>query len=188
MSLLVAPVRAEFGVSLEQVMYSLTSATFLGLFVQPLGGFLIDRYSVRIIMITGTLLCALGLYALAASTSITQIHSGICFDDVCLQLCGPYEQFRGYLPVVFQQSRSCPWHCSHGHLSWWCSHTCLDQSLAGRRGLAGCSPKPVVLHPVNYAACRHPDHKVKTRRPGSIGRGRQSSRLSKHRATTKILI
>ena len=71
-SLLVAPVRAEFGVSLEQVMYSLTSATFLGLFLQPLGGFLIDRYSVRIIMITGTLLCALGLYALAASTSITQ--------------------------------------------------------------------------------------------------------------------
>jgi predicted MFS family arabinose efflux permease len=71
-SLLIAPVKAEFGVSLEQVMYSLTGATFLGLFLQPLAGALVDRYSVRTIMSLGTLLFAAGTYALSRCTSITQ--------------------------------------------------------------------------------------------------------------------
>ncbi|KAA1193280.1 MFS transporter [Pseudohalioglobus sediminis] len=71
-SLLVEPVRTEFGVSLEQVMYSLTAATFLGLFLQPLGGVLIDRYSMRVLMSAGALLYAAGLYAISASTSIWQ--------------------------------------------------------------------------------------------------------------------
>lgn len=71
-SLLTAPVRAEFGVSLEQVMYSLTAATFLGLFLQPLGGLLVDRVSVRAIMSWGTLLYAAGLYTLSLCTSISQ--------------------------------------------------------------------------------------------------------------------
>lgn len=69
-SLLVEPVRAEFGVSLEQVMYSLTGATLLGLFLQPVGGILVDRYSVRLIMAVGALLYALGLWALSQATGI----------------------------------------------------------------------------------------------------------------------
>ena len=68
-SLLVEPIRSEFGVSLEQVMYSLTAATFVGLFMQPIGGILIDRYSVRTLMAIGALLYALGLYAAANSAS-----------------------------------------------------------------------------------------------------------------------
>ncbi len=64
-SLLVEPVRAEFGVSLEQVMYSLTAGTITGLFLQPVAGILVDKMSVRWIMSAGTLLYALGLYVLA---------------------------------------------------------------------------------------------------------------------------
>ena len=71
-SLLVAPVREEFGVSLEQVMYSLTAGTIAGLFLQPVAGILVDRMSVRWIMTAGTLLYALGLYGLANCTSIWQ--------------------------------------------------------------------------------------------------------------------
>ena len=71
-SLLVEPIRSEFGVSLEQVMYSLTAATFVGLFMQPIGGILIDRYSVRTLMAIGALLYALGLYAAANSASLVQ--------------------------------------------------------------------------------------------------------------------
>ena len=69
-SLLVNPVQAEFGVTLEQVMYSLTAATFLGLFMMPIAGLLVDRFSVRGIMVAGTLLYALGLFAISAATSI----------------------------------------------------------------------------------------------------------------------
>ncbi|RLQ23226.1 MFS transporter [Seongchinamella sediminis] len=71
-SLLVTPVQDEFGVSLEQVMYSLTGATFLGLFMQPMAGAMIDRFSVRGIMIAGSLLYALGLYAVSLASSIGQ--------------------------------------------------------------------------------------------------------------------
>ena len=71
-SLLVTPVQAEFGVSLEQVMYSLTAATFLGLFMQPVAGAMIDRFSVRGIMIACALLYALGLYLTSLATSIGQ--------------------------------------------------------------------------------------------------------------------
>lgn len=71
-SLLVPPVQAEFGVSLEQVMYSLTAGTVVGLFLQPVGGILVDKVSVRWIMTVGTALFALGLYALANSAGIWQ--------------------------------------------------------------------------------------------------------------------
>ncbi len=37
-SLLVGPVKDAFGVSLEQVMYSLAAATIAGLVVQPVAG------------------------------------------------------------------------------------------------------------------------------------------------------
>mgnify|MGYP001812910334 FL=1 len=71
-SLMVTPVQTEFGVSLEQVMYSLTAATFLGLLIQPMGGLMIDRISVRGIMTAGTVLFAFGLYATSLATSIVQ--------------------------------------------------------------------------------------------------------------------
>jgi MFS family permease len=71
-SLLVPAVQAEFGVSLEQVMYSLTAGTIVGLLLQPIAGILVDRVSVRWIMVAGTLLYALGLFGLAQSSSIWQ--------------------------------------------------------------------------------------------------------------------
>ena len=42
-TVLVDPIREEFGASLEQVMYSLTIGTFFGLLVAPVMGTLIDR-------------------------------------------------------------------------------------------------------------------------------------------------
>ena len=69
-SLLVNPVQAEFGVTLEQVMYSLTAATFLGLFMMPIAGMLVDRFSVRTIMVIGTVLYAFGVFASSAASSI----------------------------------------------------------------------------------------------------------------------
>ena len=71
-SLLVVPVREEFGVSLEQVMYSLTVGTFSGMLVAPLAGAMIDRYPMRWLMSGGVVIFAAGLFLLANSTSITQ--------------------------------------------------------------------------------------------------------------------
>jgi predicted MFS family arabinose efflux permease len=70
LSLLIEPVRQDFGVSLEQVMYSLTAATLLGLFLQPAGGILVDRFSVRTVMAVGAVLYAAGLFALARASGI----------------------------------------------------------------------------------------------------------------------
>jgi MFS family permease len=71
-SLLIPLIREEFGVSLEQVMYSLTAGIFTGMVLQPLAGVMLDRYPVRWIMAAGTLLFAVGLWALAHTSSITQ--------------------------------------------------------------------------------------------------------------------
>jgi predicted MFS family arabinose efflux permease len=71
-SLLVVPVRAEFDVSLEQVMYSLTLGTFTGMLVAPLVGAMLDRYPVRWLMCAGVVLFAGGLWSLGQTTSITQ--------------------------------------------------------------------------------------------------------------------
>ncbi|MFT5138066.1 MAG: MFS family permease, partial [Arenicella sp.] len=46
-SILIPLIRADFGVSLEQVMYSLAAGTFLSMFMLPLAGVLLDRYSPR---------------------------------------------------------------------------------------------------------------------------------------------
>jgi MFS family permease len=71
-SLLVPLVREEFAVSMEQVMYSLTAGTFMGMILLPLAGVMLDRYPVRWIMTAGTLMFAGGLWALAHASSVTQ--------------------------------------------------------------------------------------------------------------------
>jgi len=69
-TVMVNPIREDFGASLEQVMYSLTLGTLGGLVVGPVVGSLIDRYSVRLLMTTGCLITVVGLYALAQTQSI----------------------------------------------------------------------------------------------------------------------
>ncbi|MCR9105774.1 MAG: MFS transporter [Gammaproteobacteria bacterium] len=71
-SLLVAPVRAEFGVSLAQVMYSFMVGTLFGLVLMPLAGIMLDRYPVRWLMAFGALAFALGLWVLSLSSTITR--------------------------------------------------------------------------------------------------------------------
>ncbi len=71
-SLFVAPVRAEFRVTLEQVMYSLTVATLLGLVVTPVCGALIDKFPVRWLMTCGVVIFSAGLWLLSSSASITE--------------------------------------------------------------------------------------------------------------------
>lgn len=70
-SMLVAPVREEFGASLEQVMYGLTAGTFFGLFLTPLAGVMIDRYPVRWLMTGGALCFTGGLWLLSRADTIT---------------------------------------------------------------------------------------------------------------------
>ncbi|MBT8140361.1 MAG: MFS transporter [Gammaproteobacteria bacterium] len=71
-SLVVPFVREDFGVSLEQVMYSLTLGTFFGLVLMPIAGILLDKFSIRWIMTAGTLVFAAGLWLLSRCTTITQ--------------------------------------------------------------------------------------------------------------------
>ena len=71
-SLLVTPVREEFGVSLEQVMYGLTLGTVIGLILTPVAGIMIDRLPVRRLMVGGSLTFVIGLWQLAQSQSITE--------------------------------------------------------------------------------------------------------------------
>lgn len=69
-TVLVDPIRAEFGGSLEQVMYSLTIGTLLGLVVSPVTGILIDRFSVRALMTIGSVFFAAGFYLMALAPSL----------------------------------------------------------------------------------------------------------------------
>ncbi len=69
-SLLVEPVRAEFGATLEQVMYAMTGATLAGFVMMPLGGIAIDRYPARYVMGAGAAFGAAALYGLSQATSI----------------------------------------------------------------------------------------------------------------------
>jgi MFS family permease len=71
-SLLVGPVREEFGASLEQVMYGLTVGTVVGLIITPVAGIMIDRYPVRWLMAGGSVIFSAGLWGIAHSQSITQ--------------------------------------------------------------------------------------------------------------------
>ena len=69
-SLLIGPVQAEFGVSLEDVMYSLTMGTLVGMVAMPVGGILIDRFSARWVMTAGAIFYAVGLYAISQAETI----------------------------------------------------------------------------------------------------------------------
>ncbi|MFT5484873.1 MAG: MFS family permease [Halieaceae bacterium] len=71
-SLLVPSVREEFGVTMEQVMYSLTAGTFGGMILMPVAGVMFDRYPARWIMSIGTVLLAGGLWTMAGTSSVTQ--------------------------------------------------------------------------------------------------------------------
>ncbi len=71
-SLLIPSVRAEFDVSLEQVMYGMTIGTLLGLVASPLAGALVDRVSVRILMAGGIAAFGIGTWAMSRSETITQ--------------------------------------------------------------------------------------------------------------------
>ncbi len=71
-SLLLPLVREEFGVSMEQVMYSLAAGTFSGMILLPVAGVLFDRYSARWIMSVGAVLLAAGLWAMANTNSVSQ--------------------------------------------------------------------------------------------------------------------
>ncbi|MFK7977982.1 MAG: MFS transporter [Halioglobus sp.] len=73
-TILVNPVRLDFGASLEEVMYSLTLGTLGGLIMGPIVGTLIDRFSVRILMIAGGLITSAGLYAVAQTQSVTSFN------------------------------------------------------------------------------------------------------------------
>ncbi len=88
-SLLVGPVRAEFDVSLEQVMYSMTVGTFIGLVVAPVCGGLLDRYPVRWLIASGIVVFAAGLWWTGNATSITEfvIVFGLSF-ALCNGLAG----------------------------------------------------------------------------------------------------
>ena len=70
-TLFVTPLREEFGVGLEQVMYAPTLAPFLALLTSPFFGVMIDRHPVRVIMTIGCLLTAAGFYALSLAASIS---------------------------------------------------------------------------------------------------------------------
>jgi MFS family permease len=69
-TLFVTPLREEFGVGLESVMYSLTLGTVLGLAVSPISGILIDHVSVRLLMSLGCILVAAGFWIMSQSASI----------------------------------------------------------------------------------------------------------------------
>ena len=71
-SLILPFVREEFGVTMEQVMYSLTAGTFAGMILLPIAGIILDRYSIRWLMAAGTALFAGGIWMLGNSASIAQ--------------------------------------------------------------------------------------------------------------------
>lgn len=70
-TLFVPLVRAEFAVSMAQVMQSLTAGTFAGMLLMPAAGVMFDRWPMRWVMSGGVLLFAAGLWAIAQSQSIT---------------------------------------------------------------------------------------------------------------------
>lgn len=73
-TVLVDPLREDFGASLEQVMYSLTLGTLFGLALGPIVGAAIDRYSIRLLMTLGCIVMGVGLYLVANTHSIAAFN------------------------------------------------------------------------------------------------------------------
>jgi MFS family permease len=71
-SLLVLPLQTSFGVSRTEVMYTMSFTTILGLFLAPAIGFMADKYSIRWLMITGSVIFGGGLFALSMTQSLFQ--------------------------------------------------------------------------------------------------------------------
>ena len=88
--LLVVPIQAEFSASRAELMYGMSISTFLGLFLAPVIGSLVDNKSARILMSVGALLLGCGLLALSFSQTVIQfsILFGLTFSFANL-LLGP---------------------------------------------------------------------------------------------------
>lgn len=69
-TLLVVPLREEFDVGLEHVMYAPTLAPLAALLTNPIFGEMVDRYPVRWLMTVGCILTAAGFYAMSVASSI----------------------------------------------------------------------------------------------------------------------
>jgi MFS family permease len=90
-SLLVASVRAELGVSMEEVMYSLTAGTLFGMVLMPIGGILVDKYPVRWLLTSGLLAFAGGIWILAHTATVWEyvLVFGLTM-SVTMSLTGPH--------------------------------------------------------------------------------------------------
>lgn len=90
-SLLVVPVRAELGGSMEEVMYSLTAGTLFGIVLMPIGGILVDKYPVRWLITGGLLAFAGGLWVLAHTASVWEyvVVFGLTM-SITMSLTGPH--------------------------------------------------------------------------------------------------
>ncbi len=73
-TLFVVPLREEFGVGLEQVMYSLTLGTLLGLLITPISGYLVDHMSVRVLITVGGVVFAGSLLAMSRTQTIAEFN------------------------------------------------------------------------------------------------------------------
>ena len=70
-TVLVNPIREEFGASLEQVMYAPTISTLCGLLFAPLAGWMVDRYPVRYVMTSGCFAMVAGFWLMSQAPSLT---------------------------------------------------------------------------------------------------------------------
>ena len=63
---------SELDSDIAEIMFGPTFATIIGLVAMPIAGILLDRYSIRLIMILGSAFFAAGLWSLAKISSATQ--------------------------------------------------------------------------------------------------------------------
>ena len=63
---------SELDSDITEIMFGPTFATIIGLVAMPIAGLLLDRYSIRLIMVLGSIFFATGLWGLAKITSATQ--------------------------------------------------------------------------------------------------------------------
>ena len=63
---------SELNTDITKIMLGPTFGTILGLFAMPIAGILLDRYSIRLIMVVGSSIFAVGLWSLANITTAIQ--------------------------------------------------------------------------------------------------------------------